>query len=410
MRARTGSIYVRKSDKTIFARVTWVDAVTGKLKQKHKKANSRSHARELIKEMIREGDDHGFESLDYNRLTFPNLADYYEKHYLTEALIAEGRKVSGLRSLKTPKLFLSIFRAHFGRKRLRSIGYSDLRSFRDARLNTYTIRKDEDGEPCKRKIASVNREMAYLRRMFFIAQREGWILRNPFVTGDSLISVADEKKRERIISREEESLLVAACDTPNRKLKHLRAIIICALETGMRQGEIFKLCWSDVDFEQDVIRVRSEHTKTFRARHVPITARLRTELERLWIEVEPEYLQDGGLDEVTGDEKTIFQLKSVKRSFAAVCKLAGIHDLRFHDLRHTAATRLVAQNRPLAEVGRILGHSHVDTTYRYVNADSNTVKRAGEALDAFHREQDELLQARVEAVADSQLAVAESIN
>src|SRR5688572_18291016 len=104
MRARTGSVYVRKSDKKIFARVTWVDAVTGKLKQKHKKANSKSHARELIKQLIREGDDHGFESLDYNRLTFANLADYYEKHYLTEALIVEGRKVSGLRSLKTPKM------------------------------------------------------------------------------------------------------------------------------------------------------------------------------------------------------------------------------------------------------------------------------------------------------------------
>lgn len=78
--------------------------LTGKLKQKHKKANSKSHARELIKEMIREGDEHGFESLDYNRITFPHLADHYEKSYLTEALIVEGRKVSGLRSLKTPKM------------------------------------------------------------------------------------------------------------------------------------------------------------------------------------------------------------------------------------------------------------------------------------------------------------------
>jgi hypothetical protein len=237
MRARTGSIYVRKSDKTIFARVTWVDAESGKQKQKHRKATSRSHARELIKEMIREGDDHGFESLDFNRLTFEYLADHYEKNYLIPALIVEGRKVSGLRSLKTPKMFLKVFRAHFGNRRLRSLTYTDLRNYRDTLLKTDTIRKDEIGAPRKRKIASVNREMAYLRRMFNIAQREGWILRNPFTSGDSLISVANEQKRERILSREEELRLLAACNAPKRKLKHLRAIIIAALDTGCRLGE-----------------------------------------------------------------------------------------------------------------------------------------------------------------------------
>jgi integrase len=286
-----------------------------------------------------------------------------------------------------------------------------LSNFRKKRRNTPLLhRKDDDGAPRTRKIASVNREMAYLRRMFFIAQREGWILRNPFVTGDSLISIADEQKRERIISREEELLLLAACDAPKRKLKHLRAIIICALETGMRQGEIFKLCWSDVNFEEGVIRIRSEHTKTFHTRDVPITTRLRIELERLWKKDESEYLQNGEVDEKTGDEKTIFHVKTVQRSFDVVRRKVGIGDLRFHDLRHTAATRLIAQNRPLAEVGRILGHSNVSTTYRYVNADSNTVKRAGEAFDAFHREQDELAQARVDTATESQVAESETIN
>src|SRR6266540_7553387 len=102
MRARTGSVYYRKPDKKkhrrgcYFARVTWIDDATGKLKQKHWKADNKSHARDLVKEKIREGDDHGFKSLDYNRLTFANLADYYEKHYLIKAQIVEGRKESGL--------------------------------------------------------------------------------------------------------------------------------------------------------------------------------------------------------------------------------------------------------------------------------------------------------------------------
>jgi hypothetical protein len=61
-----------------------------------------------------------------------------------------------------------------------------------------------------------------LRRRLNVAQREGWILRSPFAAGGSLISLADEDKRERILTREEEVRLLAACDTPQRA--HLKAI------------------------------------------------------------------------------------------------------------------------------------------------------------------------------------------
>jgi integrase len=149
--------------------------------------------------------------------------------------------------------------------------------------------------------------------------------------------------------------------------------------------------------------VRSEHTKTFRARYVPITNRLQNELEKLWKEVEPDYLANGWCDKETGEEKTIFKISSVKRSFDAVRKIVGIEDLRFHDLRHTAATRLVAQHIPLPEVGRILGHSEINTTYRYANADLDTVSRAGKAIDTFHREQEELAQARAESIESTEV-------
>jgi integrase len=70
--------------------------------------------------------------------------------------------------------------------------------------------------------------------MLNVAEREGWILWSPFAAGDSLISLADEKKRERILTREEEIKLLAACDTPQRA--HLKAIVICALDTGMHRS------------------------------------------------------------------------------------------------------------------------------------------------------------------------------
>lgn len=75
---------------------------------------------------------------------------------------------------------------------------------------------------------------------------------------------------------------------------------------------------------------------------------------------------------------------NVKRSFDAVRRAAGIDDVRFHNLRHTAATRLVSAHIPLSEVGRVLGHTQANTTYRYVNANIDTARRAAAALDAFN--------------------------
>jgi integrase len=75
---------------------------------------------------------------------------------------------------------------------------------------------------------------------------------------------------------------------------------------------------------------------------------------------------------------------NVKKSFASARGQAGLPDVRFHDLRHTAATRLVGAHLPLAEVGRILGHTQANTTYRYVNANVETARRAAAALDAFN--------------------------
>ncbi len=90
-------------------------------------------------------------------------------------------------------------------------------------------------------------------------------------------------------------------------------------------------------------------------------------------------------------------LDNVKRSFTAARAAAGLSDVRFHDLRHTHATRLVGAHIPLSEVGRALGHTQPNTTYRYVNANVETAKRASAALDAFNAE-DEVTPAAASAM------------
>lgn len=237
-----------------------------------------------------------------------------------------------------------------------------------------------------------------MRRLLNIAEREGWILRNPMRSGDPLISMADERKRERIVTREEELRLLAACE--NRYRKHLRPILICALDTGMRRGEILGLKWSDVDFEERVLTIRAFNTKTMKERQVSLTTRLMIELERIWEEspTNRDFLVFGFTD-------------NVKKSWTSVRTKAGLPDVRFHDLRHTAATRLVAAHLPLPEVGRVLGHTQANTTYRYVNANIETTRRAAALLDAFNQGGVEQLVVAEEAeTSDLVLDATEAVN
>jgi integrase len=354
-------------DTRILARVGYTDE-KGKRRDIVRAAASKSDARDKIKDILRELEEQGgAETLNAARMTVADLVTYFKKHYLKPAEYADGRKVEGVRSLKPAESAVKPLQEFFGSRKLQGIRYADLRSYRAARLKEKTIRGSD------RKIATVNRELSKLRRMFRIAVREGWMKRDPFSAGESLISLADEQKRERILTRDEERRLLAACSVSSRE--HLRPILICALDTGMRRGEILSLRWRDVDLEHGLILIQSMNTKTMRERQLSLTARLASELETLW-EQSPKNLF-----------RRVFGITdNVKRSYGAARNAAGLPDVRFHDLRHTAATRLVGLHIPLSEVGRVLGHTQASTTYRYVNANVETARRASAALDAFNAE------------------------
>jgi integrase len=397
MRERVGSIISRKSrvakgKVTWWARITYTDPVTGKRHDRQRRAESKSHAKDLVQDLIAEVDKTGGRSLAKEHMTFLDLATYFEKEYLKPAEYVDGRKVAGVRSIVPAKANVKALKDHFGKRLLRGITHSDIREFRAIRLATKTKAKKQ------RSIAAVNRELEKMRRLLNIAEREGWILRNPMRSGDPLISMADERKRERIVTREEELRLLAACE--NRYRKHLRPIVICALDTGMRRGEIFGLKWSDVDFEERVLTIRAFKTKTMKERQVSLTTRLMIELERIWEESpkNKDFLVFGFTD-------------NVKKSWTSVRTKAGLPDVRFHDLRHTAATRLVAAHLPLPEVGRVLGHTQANTTYRYVNANIETTRRAAAFLDAFNQGAVKQLVAAEEAeTSDLVLDATEAVN
>jgi integrase len=364
----SGYVFKDKKDGKWIARITYTDS-TGKRRNVKRKAENKTAAKELQKQLVRQFDDHGKKIFSAEKMHFRDLADYFTTHYMKPAEYKENRKIAGMRSYNIAISHFKPVREFFDHKMLKAITYETISQYRSQRLNSKTVRGNT------RSIATVNRELALLRRVFNIAQRQGWILRNPFVTGDTLISIADEKKRERIITKLEETKLLEACVGVRT---HLKPIIVCALDTGMRQGEILKLKWTDIDFVNRVITVQAFNTKTMKERQVYMTSRLEKELKKLY-------------SNITDPTVLVFGIKNnVKKSFDSVRKIAGLEDVRFHDLRHTAATRLVTKHLPLSEVGRILGHTQANTTYRYVNANIETAKRAATLLEEFNEDTTEI--------------------
>jgi len=167
---------------------------------------------------------------------------------------------------------------------------------------------------------------------------------------------------------EEEERLLIACENSLRK--HLRPILITAMDTGMRLGELLKLKWRNVDFGLRSIEIEAFNTKTARARTVAMTSRMMSQLKQVW-ENSPQDL-----------EGLVFGIKdNIKNGFTSACKAAGIENLRFHDLRHTAITRMIEAGMQPAEVMRVSGHTTPAMLWRYLNANAETARRAADALD-----------------------------
>ncbi len=377
-RIRKG-VEVEKNGKW-YARVRYTTA-EGKRKDLWFPAKNKTHASEILKKKIQELETVGERALDGDKVKFSHLAKVYKEKKLIPAKFVGDRKVAGLKSYKTPRMLLATLINHFGHRRIKSITHSDVEHYKLMRLETKTRREQQ------RQIASVNRELEVLRAMLRFAIREGWLIRSPFEMGDPLISKADEVKRERILSFEEEQRLLESCGertiiykcrrgkkiveikAKEDKRKHLRAIIIAALDTACRRGELFKLKWSDVDFDSRTITIRAINSKTARKRIIGITPRLQKELEKIW------QAGNKNLDEL------VFSLSyTIKTAWKSLCDDAKLTDLRFHDLRHTAITRMVQTKQPSAAIMKISGHSQFVTFARYVNPDAEMIADIAEAL------------------------------
>lgn len=366
-RERSGYVYQDKEGKW-YARVTITDSA-GRRRNIKRRAEDRKSAKQALKTLIRNLDDEGETAIEASTMSFNDLCDYYQRTYLHAAEYVQEKKVSGLRSLDRAQTAVKVFRAHFGSSKLRGITYGDIFAFRSLRLRTPTPHRKQ------RSIATVNRELVVMRRVLNVGVQQGWLMKSPFGAGKSLISAADEEKRERILSREEEMRLLAAIDAEPQR-EHLKGILLVALDCALRRGEILKTKWSDVDLDRRTITVRAFNAKTAKSRTVAMTMRVYADLLERW------------QSSAGNSDKLVFGIKSqIRTAFVKACRKAKISDFRFHDCRHTAISRMIRAGLPPVEVMRVSGHQTLSCLYRYSNLDSDAVFRAAAALDAFHAAQ-----------------------
>ena len=212
--------------------------------------------------------------------------------------------------------------------------------------------------------SSVNRELACLSAIFTMAIKSKIVDQNPV---RNVKKFPERKLDMRILNNDEN-------DEAERLLKYsgekLKPIIMIALNTGMRRGEILKLRWNDIDFDMCFINLKE--TKNNRIRKIPMNRLVEDALKG--IKREGEF--------VFPNPKTGKQLTTVRKAFKTACEKAGLDELRFHDLRHTAATWMITAGIDIVTVSEILGHSDIKMTMRYAHPTPENKRHAVEKLAA----------------------------
>jgi integrase len=221
-RDRKGTI-IEKNGK-IYARVRFKDE-TGRQRDFWRVAESKSIARHILKELIKQSETLTAKQLDTASKTFAELAEHYIKNYLQEAVYVGDKKVSGVRGVEPAIYAVKPLIAYFGSRKIKTITFGDIRTYKQTRFTTPTKHGNQ------RSIASVNKELGKLKRMFNIAVREQWLSRSPFDNGESLIG--DEVHRNRILTMEEEARLLKAIESKPQR-KHLKGIVLIALDVKIR--------------------------------------------------------------------------------------------------------------------------------------------------------------------------------
>ncbi len=205
--------------------------------------------------------------------------------------------------------------------------------------------------------ATVNRYLAALSHMFTIATNEwGWIEDSPM----RKVSKSKEPRgRVRFLSDIERKKLLTACQESTSE--YLYPVVVLALSTGMRQGEILGISWADINIDKQYIILHE--TKNGERRRVPLAGLALEEIKKL----SKVRRIDTDLLFPHANTNIKEQHFDIRKPWNDALEKAEIKDFRFHDLRHSAASYLAMNGASLAEIAEVLGHKTLQMVKRYAH-------------------------------------------
>lgn len=263
-----------------------------------------------------------------SRTTVADVLERYRDEVITKK---RGREIETV-------IVNAMLRQPFAKRSMAKIDGALFAAYRDARLQSV--------QPC-----TIKRELGILQHAFDIAARE-WAIplkQNPLKT---IAKPGASQKRERRLAAGELAKLYRAArqcrGTP------MRALILVAIETAMRQGELLAAKWTHIDLDKRLWLIPL--TKNGERRTIPLTRRCVRLLKAL------RHTETEATEQVFALSR-----EAVKCSWRRIMKRSGIDDLHFHDLRHEAISRFFERGLSVAEVSLISGHKDVRMLFRYTH-------------------------------------------
>jgi len=271
------------------------------------------------------------------------LTDFVDEIYMPWAK-------ANKRSWKGDSCYAIVLKEYFKDKALCEITPFSIEKFKHERIKTPT----QHGTP--RAHASVNREFEMLSRLFNLAIDFKKAESNPC---SRVRKFKLDNERYRYLLPEEEPILM---NVLVNKRAHLKGMIVVALGLGLRKREQLNLRRDQVDFSRNV--VIAARTKGRKNREIPMDV-LNPEVRNILLN-----LCDGKKpdDYVFENPKTGKPFTDIKRSFQTACRMVGIENLWWHDLRATFCTRLALARYEALTIMMLMGHKDLKTTMRYIRA------------------------------------------
>ena len=319
--------------------------------------------------------------------TIPTAVDEFSTIYLARALNNRRDDVYRVRRLCN---FTFESGRRFGEKALTAVTEDDLEVFM-AHLRAKGLAKHTS-----------NHYVQNIKAMFRWAVRKGYLTKNP-ISEDSALKREKGNRRSRRLLGDEEARLVAV------SALWFQRLIIAALETGCRLGELLGLQWRDINDEHGELTVRAENAKDGENRRIPISDRLRAILAMV-PKRDPVGDPFGARSFIFGNEAGE-RRRVTSRAWQTTVLKANGHtpqwskrtrallpvsqeayrrvDLHFHDLRHEATSRWLEDGMELHHIQALLGHASLSTTAIYLNATGLGLRDAMRRVDARRAEQDQ---------------------